>query len=327
MKVAAFTSFTGAYIPNARILAKSVAAVHPEWDMYALFNDRTPDEIRWEDEPFTGVVFADWLKVKGGWERWAFDYSVVEFCTATKGVMTEFLFDVYGYDLVVYLDPDVLVTSRLNSVVEILQSGEASAALTPHITDAEESIEAIESHEIAALKHGTFNLGFFAFYNRPQGRTFLRWWADRLLSYSHIDFQSGLFTDQKWCNIAPYIFDGIYIIKDRTFNVATWNMTNRKVHQDVNGTWTVNGEPMVFYHFSGFGHDFAWADRELRLFAEEGTDILKLWSVYKRLYEDNKLSHSAPPWFWGQTITGEGISVEMRRAARHGTSLNPFSKL
>lgn len=327
MKIAAFTSFTGSYLPNARVLAHSVKAVHPEWDFFALFNDRTPPDIKWEDEPFHEVVFADWLPINRPWMRWAYDYSVVEFCTATKGAMSEFLFDVYGYDAVVYLDPDVFVFSRFDKILDMMSRGTGDVFLTPHLTDPEDDDDsyAIWSHEMAALKHGTFNLGFFVIANRPLGRRYLRWWTERLLDHSHIDFEKGIFTDQKWCNLAPYMFDGITVLTDRVYNVATWNTKNRKIGQNNNDAWTVNGQPLIFYHFSGFGNNFEWADGELEKFAAGDSFLLKIWNFYKNEYKKNALETPAPPWHWGVDRNGHRITAEMRKTARSTTNLDPFS--
>jgi len=324
MKIAAYTSLTGAYLPNGRILANSIKEIHPEWDVVLLFNDRTPPDIRWEDEPFDRVVFAEWLPIGRPWLRWAHDYSVIEFCTATKGVMAEYLFDTFGYDAVVYLDPDTLVVSRFQEVEQILAEAVHDVILTPHLTDPESEPYAIWSHEMAALKHGTFNLGFYVIANRPRGRAYLRWWAERLVDHSHINFNLGLFTDQKWANLAPYMFEGIHVMTDRAYNVATWNMTNRVIGQSEAGNWTVNGNPLRFYHFSGFGNDFAWADSELANLAAGKDDLKNLWDHYKELYDLYALDSPAPPWFWGERPDGRSVTPQMRTAARETKVLNPY---
>jgi hypothetical protein len=324
MRVVAFTSLTGSYLPNGRIIAKSFKAVYPDYDFVLLFNDRTPDFIDWDREPFDDVIFSEWLPINRPWRRWAAGYSVIEHCTATKGVAAEYLMDVMGYDAVVYLDPDTMLCSPLDEVFDIFDSGEADVVLTPHITDPETSDYGIWSHEIAALKHGTFNLGFFAVQNKPRGRACLRWWAERLVDYSHIDFAKGTFTDQKWANLAPYMFDGVKVLRDRTYNVATWNQARRKVTRDRDGKWYVNGQPMRFYHFSGFGHGFAWADSELEYFAKTESDLLALWDLYKSLYVAEGLSESAPPWFWDLKRSGERLTPQDRAAAADSQMIDPF---
>jgi hypothetical protein len=172
---------------------------------------------------------------------------------------------------------------------------------------------------MAALKHGTLNLGFYAVAGRPAGREYLRWWADRCFRFSRIDFQAGLFTDQKWCNLAPYLFDDIHVLTDRTYNVATWNITNRTMTRE-GGEWLVNGRPLRFYHFSGFGNDFHWADRELRMFAPPGSALVDLWSWYKAELAASRLEDT-PPWHWGRFEHGLPVQPAHRKAYREDREL------
>lgn len=321
-----FTSVTSAYLPNARILADSVRKHHPDWHFILLFNDLSESSVDWMDEPFDEIFYAHWLPIPN-FRQWAFDYSVVEFCTATKGTMSEYLFEKRGADRVIYLDPDTAVFTPLVEVEELLNVHDV--ILTPHLTDREYDYEGIWSHEMAALKHGVFNLGFFAIANRENGRAFTEWWAERLRDHSHIDHNRGLFTDQKWCNLAPYMFDGIHVLCDRAYNIATWNMMNRKISQGPDGQWLVNGNPVRFYHFSGFGNDFAWADRELEAFTEEGDFVRDIWRWYKEQYKKwNRKDRKR--WMWGRFENGQPITPTDRERYRKEEDLrhrhpNPFT--
>jgi hypothetical protein len=310
--ITVFTSATASYLPNARILARSLANVHPDWRFVLLFNDVTPNGINWAMEPFGEVFFAHWLPIPQ-FRQWAFGQNVVEFCTATKGMMATHLLGDREPEGVIYLDPDTMVFSPLEEVLQALKVDDI--ILTPHLTDPEDDDEAIESHEIAALKHGTFNLGFFALTGRERGRRYVDWWTKRLLKFSQIDFQRGLFTDQKWCNLAPYLFDGVHVLADRAYNVATWNMKNRTIRRGERDQWTVNGRPLRFYHFSGFGQDFAWADRELQMFDDGIGDLEHLWQYYKELYRENSIG-TVPAWHWGRFANGTPITREDQKRYR-----------
>lgn len=303
-----FTSCTSSYITNARILAQSVKAHHPDWKFVLLFNDVTPKDINWSQEPFDEVYFSHWLPVED-YQKWVFGYSIVEFCTATKGLMSKVLLQRTDASYVVYLDPDTVVFSPLKEIDTLMETHDV--ILTPHLTDREYTKESIANHEIAALKHGTFNLGFFVIKNSENGMAYVNWWSERLRDYSYIDFSRGLFTDQKWCNLAPYLFEGIYVLLDRSYNVATWNMQNRKVTKGEDAVWKVNGQPLRFYHFSGFGNDFAWADHELTLFVDSDEQLVELWNWYKQEFKDKKYNFE-DMWFWGMFYNGVPIQQEHR---------------
>jgi len=320
-----YTSINGAYLANARILAQSVKKHHPDWQFILLFNDINESAVNWLNQPFDEVLFAHKLPIKN-FRSWAFRYNVIELCTAVKGIAAQYLFDVKKADKVIYLDPDTVVFSKMDEILELLDKH--AAILTPHITDAEHEEAGIKNHEMAALKHGTFNLGFYAFNKTPESRTFLDWWAYRIQHYAYADFQAGLFTDQKWCNLAPYLFENICILKNKSYNVATWNIKNRNISFS-NNEWMVNSEKLKFYHFSGFGKNFKWADKELNIFTKPNNPLRDLWKWYKETYAAN-VHFNLNNWFWGKYENGEEIQQMHRKLYRENLDLqkkypNPYS--
>jgi hypothetical protein len=144
----------------------------------------------------------------------------------------------------------MVVFGRLDELQ--LRLSTSSVVLTPHLTDPETSDMGILDNEVSSLRHGVFNLGFVGVRNVPEGRRFARWWSERLLKYCHDDLPMGLFTDQKWVNLAPCFFDEVTVLRSPAFNVATWNVTNRKATGSFEQGILINGEPLGFYHFSGF---------------------------------------------------------------------------
>lgn len=315
-----FTSATESYLPNARILARSVKKFLPEARFVLVFGDIEENTIDWDDEPFDEVLYTHKLGIPNFYSL-ATRYSVIEFCTAVKGYSASYLLNRDETTSIVYLDPDTELFDRMSSLYELLEVHDS--VLSPHITDLNDSPEGIESHEIAALKHGTFNLGFFAVRDSRNGNAFLDWWSDRLLNYSDIDFDRGLFTDQKWANLAPYLFDGVHVLRDRAYNAATWNMNNRFVDRDTEGHWLLNDQRLQFYHFSGFGHGFGWADRELAMF-RNGDLTREIWELYKEKYADEGGHGPKVDWHWGRYKNGIPISVShrssMKRMQRDGVS-------
>lgn len=244
-----FTSITANYLPKARVLASSVKTVMPEAVFHLVLCDDLPDDVVWEDEPFDNLLQIKDLPLENA-EAWVFGHSVVELCTAVKGIAMETLFERFGADKAFYFDPDTVVFSRLDELCAALD--DSSILLTPHQVTPEESTEAILDNETASLKYGVFNLGFLGVRNDENGRRFSGWWADRLIRFCRDDRPAGLFTDQKWVNLAPCFFDGIRVWRSPAFNVATWNITTREVAGSFDEGFTVNGEPLGFYHFSGF---------------------------------------------------------------------------
>ena len=243
-----FTSVTANYIPKARVLAQSVKHHHPEAHFTLVLSDHLPEWLKLDDEPFDLVVTGASLGI-AEFPAWAFKHSVVEMCTAVKGTTFQYLIRELGAEKIFFLDPDIAVMGRLDVLLDRLDR--SSILLTPHQTIPEETREAVIDNEICSLKHGVFNLGFLGIRASEEGRRFIDWWAERLLSFCYDDIPGGLFTDQRWIDLAPCFFEGIDIVREPSYNVATWNLTHRQVSGHLDNLM-VNGVPLYFYHFSGF---------------------------------------------------------------------------
>lgn len=243
-----FTSISSNYLPKARVLAQSVKRHEPEATFHLLLCDTPPRDFDLRAEPFDNLILFDDLDIPRR-KSWAFQHNVVELCTAVKGIGFAWLFEQCGADKVVFLDPDIVVFSPLDRVAGLLD--EHSIVLTPHQTEPETSRSAILDHEVSSLKHGVFNLGFLAVRNSGEGNRFVAWWRERLREFCYDDKGQGLFTDQKWVDLAPAFFSDIAILREPQFNVSTWNISHRELSGSLDGGVLVNGAPLCFYHFSG----------------------------------------------------------------------------
>jgi hypothetical protein len=123
--------------------------------------------------------------------------------------------------------------------------------LTPHQTEPDTEWQAIIDDEICSLIHGVFNMGFLAVRPENEGRRFLDWWAQRLLHFCYDDKAGGLFTDQRWVDLAPCFFTDLEVVRDPQYNVATWNLSHRRATGTAPYDIIIEGRPLGFYHFSG----------------------------------------------------------------------------
>ncbi|MFA7685209.1 MAG: glycosyl transferase [Candidatus Gracilibacteria bacterium] len=321
-----YTSITKSYLPKARVLAKSVKHFHPEWIFVLLYSDDLPIDFDLKKEPFDEVLTIEQLGLPD-WKAWAFGHAVVELCTAVKGPAAELLAQRPGVNKIMYIDPDIKVFNSLSSLDSMLDQHEI--LLTPHLLDAETDINAIQDNEISALKHGVYNLGFFAARTSGQGLDFIRWWAARLRLFCRDDIPGGLFTDQRWCDLAPAFFSGLSIVRDRGFNVATWNIAHRHLSKDDNGVFLVGDVPLRFYHFTSYdnGNGFGM----LMKYASSQAIAHELWDAYgKDLLAEGQGDERYKGWYYGQFENGESIPLEARRLYRTRPDVqkifpNPFS--
>lgn len=245
----AFTSITANYLPKARVLAHSIKRLSPQLRFHLLLNDDPPEGFALAEEPFDTLIGLADLGLAEQ-RQWLFGHSVVELCTAVKGFGFQYILDRHHAAKVFYFDPDIVVFGRLDELVARLDRH--SAILTPHQCVPEQALGAIADNEMGSLVHGVFNLGFLGVRAGGEGRRLIDWWAERLRLFCHDDKARGLFTDQRWMDLAPCFFPDLGILRDPGFNVATWNLTHRTATGSLAEGVRINGEPLGFYHFSGF---------------------------------------------------------------------------
>ncbi len=244
-----FTSITANYLPKAAALAHSIKRVHPEATFHLVLSDEMPDCPPVARAAFDTIINIRELPIPN-LPRWIFRHRIVELCTAVKGTAFQHIRRRFGAERIYYFDPDIIVTSRIDDLERVLDRH--SVLLTPHMTVPETELQAILDNEHCCLRNGVYNLGFLAVRMSEQGNRFIDWWADRLRQFCYDEVPSGLFTDQRWVDLAPAFFDDIAIVRDPQYNVATWNLTHRRATGHAPYDIQINGCPLVFYHFSGF---------------------------------------------------------------------------
>jgi len=322
-----FTSITTNYIPKARVLAKSLREHCDDVYFTVVFSDDLPDGFKLEDEPFDQILYIKDLDIPvDNLEMWIFSHRIVELCTAVKGAAIFKLLQESPYNKIIYIDPDIVVFDDLSDLSNKLDNNDI--ILTPHITKPEETIETIYDMEITALKHGIYNLGFVALKRSENAMAFAKWWRDRLVHFCYDDIPGGLFTDQRWCDLVPAFFDGVLIEKDCSYNVAAWNLSNRKITKE-NGSYFVNGKPLQFYHFTGFD---SGANKEMTLKYGSLSDVMDLIDWYEEAQKTNGQENLGKiPCKYATFSNGEQITNDQRKILRFSKDIlsdspekNPF---
>jgi hypothetical protein len=307
-----FTCAAVNYLPKVRMLCQSIRRHHPEAVIHLALADLRPQWLRTEDEPFDSVLGIERLGIPD-FRNWAFTHSIVELSTAIKPFALKHLLQLPDCGTVLYFDPDMVLFSRVDDILATLATG--NLALTPHQTKPEQTLEAILDNEVASLKYGIFNLGFIGVRNTAEGRRFADWWAERTYHLCWADVENGLFTDQKWINFAPVFFDGVAIVKSSRHNVATWNLTTRRMTGSFAAGFEVDGEPLGFYHFTGFD---SGAHRIMAIKnAQASPAVQELITWYEgEIAIADRDPVSEWPWAFGHFSDGTPIEASHRRAYR-----------
>lgn len=277
-----YTSVNNNYLAKARTLAKSVKEHCSGAYFTLMLYDDLPDGFDLGQEPFDAVMTLEDLHLPVyNLKEWIYMHNVVELGTAVKGQAALKLLE--HSDKVVYLDPDIVVFQDLDELSRLLD--QYCCVITPHQLAPERDEIAIYGNEIGSMLRGTYNFGFYAFNNSENGIKAATWFRDRLLDFCYDEVESGLFTDQRWGNLIPAMFEDVYIWRNPGANVCSWNVTNRKVTRDENGKLLSNGQPLLFYHFSGFD---SGAQLEMARLYDSGNDVLvELCQAYRKMIDAN----------------------------------------
>jgi SAM-dependent methyltransferase len=210
-------------------------------------------------------------------------YNITELNTAIKPFVFRYLFENHPDAAVVYMDPDILVTSGLEELRAALAQG-ADCVLTPHILEPNE-FATFDDRQM--LLYGIYNLGFCALRATPAVERVVSWWGRRLEQHCVIDLPNGLFVDQKWADLLPAYIEKTRLLHHCGYNVAYWNLSQRRVWQTGEG-WTVNGHPLRFFHFSGNRiAETSLFSRHSRDFAIPVGDAAKLFDRYAERVKSN----------------------------------------
>ncbi len=230
-----------------------------------------------------GIVarFVPHIVERGDWLELSLNFNIRELATAVKPLC--FLRHLEeAAERVLYIDPDILAFRPFDEALELLDQG-AQGVLTPHIMQPLPR-DGAQPDDLELLGAGVFNLGFLAVGKGPETDQFLRWWSGWLRTHCFEDKSSGTFTDQKWVNFAPAFCPSYRILRHPGYNVAYWNLPQRTL--DTTGDeWHVDGQPLVFFHFSGFNPKIpeVLSKHQNRLTVKRGSPLARLLRHYADL--------------------------------------------
>jgi glycosyltransferase involved in cell wall biosynthesis len=209
-----------------------------------LIIDAERGEIDGAAEPFDALIPAD-VGIED-FERMAGIYDVKELSTAVKPALLEHLLE--SNEVVTYLDPDIEVHASLEEVERLaLDHG---VVLTPHTTTPVPA-DGRQPDQDFILRAGAYNLGFIAVSRRPEVSEMLTWWRRRLLRESIDDVARDRFVDQRWIDLLPGFVSDLAVLRGPGYNVAYWNLFERALSRSGDEI-LVNGEPLRFFHYSGY---------------------------------------------------------------------------
>ena len=323
-----YTSICMNYLPKALILGESLKKYNSNIKFFIILLEREiPKEVT--DDMYKiidKIILAKDLGFED-FDKFIFKHSIVEASTSVKGQALVYLLENVSHK-VLYIDPDIKIYNSLDILKNWLD--EHDIILTPHLTIPEENEIDISRNELCAMRTGIYNLGFLGVNDKPEGLRFAKWWRDRLHLYCYDDIPRGIFTDQRWIDLAVVYFD-CYIIKNLGCNMGPWNFSTRKLSRKNDKLMVNDKDELVFFHFSGFD-----SGSNLIVFNEYVKDKDAVEFELRNEYladldrmQQQKLGKYG--WSYANYFSGEKISNSIRRRYRDlkyfdVITESPFSK-
>ncbi len=304
------------YLAHARVLAESFREHHPDGRCFVLVVDATEGYIDPEKETFE-LVTPEALDIDD-YGHMAGIYDVVELSTAVKPWLLSHLLNDLGLDHLAYFDPDIRIFDRLDRIEDLTKEHEL--VLIPHITSPMPR-DGKKPSEADILIAGTYNLGFISLKNCPRTNKLLDWWSERLRTDCVVAPEMGYFVDQRWIDFIHGVMPGFYVLNDPGYNVAYWNLYGREVTAR-DGFYRVNGEPLQFFHFSGYDprHPQRLSKHQSRIELRSGSALRRVCDGYAEALFANGFERVKDwPYSYGTLPTGVKLDSGMHRLYRRAT--------
>ena len=140
---------------------------------------------------------------------------------------------------VTYLDADMMFFASPQPIFD--EADDASVILTPHRFS-----DNLKDREV----YGKYNVSWLTFRNSEQGLACLAWYRQACLDWCYDRLEAGRFADQKYLDVFPEKFSGVYIMRHLGGGVAPWNISQADIACS-NNRVTVSQQPLIFYHAHG----------------------------------------------------------------------------
>ena len=166
--------------------------------------------------------------------------STVEYYFTLSPSLPLYLLDqLPGVDSITYLDADLLFYSSPQPIFDELAVG--SVVIVPHRYSL-----ALQGLSI----YGTYNVAVVAFRNDEAARAVLGRWREQCLEWCYDRVEDGKYADQRYLDEWPDL-PGVRVLGHLGVDLAPWNVAQYAVDLKAEPP-TVDGQPLVFYHFQGF---------------------------------------------------------------------------
>lgn len=199
------------------------------------------------------------------------DRGVAEYCWTLSPCVPSYVLDRNPHiDLITYIDSDLLFYSPIEPLFE--EIGDKSIAIIEH---------RFSPRLMDRVVNGRFCVEWVSFRRDKEGMACLARWKAQCIEWCYYRLEENRMGDQKYLDEWPERYVNCHIIEHLGAGVAPWNYSQYKFAGEGDGI-TVNGTPLIFYHFHQFqllaGGTF---DRLSTFYTTEKREPEAIYSAYE----------------------------------------------
>lgn len=198
--------------------------------------------------------------------------TIAEYCWTFSPCLPWYVLDKYpDIGAITYVDADLMFYSSLQPLFD--EIGNASIA-------------AIEHRFIPRLRHleakGRFCVEWVGFRRDAEGMACLRRWRKQCIEWCYARLEEGRMGDQKYLDEWPARYSSLHVLQYPGAGIAPWNYSQYAFSCDANGCPSVDGLPLIFYHFHQFQLlDNGKFDRLSDYYTVERAEPAQIYEMYE----------------------------------------------
>lgn len=236
------TLFDSGYLLKGLAMIRSLARFCPGMKIHVLcMDEQTKYILERLGLPFVNCITLaeveneELLKAKA-------DRGVAEYCWTLSSCFTWYVMQNHPeIDFLTYVDADLLFYSEVQPLFD--EIGDASIAIIEH-----RFTERLKDREV----NGRFCVEWDSFRRDEQGLACLSRWREQCIEWCYYRLEDGKMGDQKYLDEWPSLYSACHILMDPGAGIAPWNYAQYRFGMDAQGRITVEGVPLIFYHFHQF---------------------------------------------------------------------------
>lgn len=236
------TLFDSGYLIKGVAMLESLARLCPGAHVHVLCMDERAHSILSQLRlPFVSLIRLQEVETEALLEAKK-DRGVAEYCWTLSPCLPYFVLERRPeIDFITYVDADLLFYSPVQPLFD--EIGDASIAIIEHRFS-----ERLKDREV----NGRFCVEWVSFRRDEQGMACLSRWRDQCIEWCYYRLEEGRMGDQKYLDEWPARYSACHILMHAGAGIAPWNYSRYRFAHDGQGRITVDGEPLVFYHFHQF---------------------------------------------------------------------------